>query len=385
MSQPNQQPLVLKRRDFLRGAGAAGAVAGAALLAGCRLPLSPLAVSTPQPAKAQPGAEPVAEPVVLNTPTPVAQAAAATLPATLPITARVALVKSSSRSDGVRRALTLFGVPDVGGKHIFLKPNFNSADPAPGSTHPDVLRTLVEALQAKQPSRITLGERSGMGDTRQVLQQMGVFDLAEELGFDPLVLDELDADGWQHFAPPGSHWQRGFALPKPMLEADVVVQACCLKTHRFGGHFTLSLKNSVGLAAKSVPGEGYNYMGELHSSPDQRRMIAEINAAYAPSLIVLDGVEALRSGGPDRGDKVAADVMLAGSDRVAVDAIGVAILRLLGTTPEVSAGPIFAQEQLARALELGLGAGSGQAIELITDDEASAAYAAQITAQLQAG
>jgi uncharacterized protein (DUF362 family) len=40
-------------------------------------------------------------------------------------------------------------------------------------------------------------------------------------------------------------------------------------------------------------GEGYNYMTELHDSPSQRSMIAEINAAYAPTLVVLDGVEAL--------------------------------------------------------------------------------------------
>ncbi len=290
----------------------------------------------------------------------------------------MALVKTPSRAEGVRQALALFGVPDTAGKQLFLKPNFNSADPAPGSTHPDVLRTVIAALQEGKPSRIVVGDRSGMGKTRQVLEQVGVFDLAQELGFEALVLDELDAGSWQHFNPPDSHWQRGFALPKPLLEADMVVQTCCLKTHRFGGHFTLSLKNSVGLAAKSVPGEGYNYMGELHSSPHQRRMIAEINAAYTPSLIVLDGVEAFRTGGPDNGDKVAANVVLAGSDRVAVDAVGVAILRLLGTTPAVSEGPIFSQEQLARAVELGLGAAHGGEIELVTGDDASAAYAAQI-------
>jgi uncharacterized protein (DUF362 family) len=247
-----------------------------------------------------------------------------------------------------------------------------------------VLRALVMALQGGQASSIVVGDRSGMGDTRTVMQQVGAFDLAQQLGFEALVLDELDANSWQHFSPPGSHWARGFALPKPLLEADTVVQTCCLKTHRFGGHFTLSLKNSVGLAAQYVPGEGYNYMGELHSSPDQRRMIAEINAAYTPSLIVLDGVEAFRSGGPDTGDKVAANVVLAGSDRVAIDAVGVALLRLLGTTPEVSAGPIFAQEQLGRALELGLGARSGQEIELVTADAESAAYAAQIADLLTA-
>ena len=140
----------------------------------------------------------------------------------------MALVKTSSRADGVRQALALFGVPDTGGKHVFLKPNFNSADPAPGSTHPDVLRTVITALQAGKPNHIVVGDRSGMGNTRQVMEQLGLFNLAQELGFEALVLDELDTGGWQHFDPPGSHWARGFALPRPLLEADMVVQACCL-------------------------------------------------------------------------------------------------------------------------------------------------------------
>jgi uncharacterized protein (DUF362 family) len=363
-------------------------VAGAALLAGCTVPAAPQpapleaapATPTPTPQPITSGAQ---QAITLNTPTPAPTPATPT-EASAP-KERVALVKTGDRAAGVAQALALFGLPDVAGKQVFLKPNFNSADPAPGSTHPDVLRALVTSLQAGQPGRIVVGDRSGMGNTRAVMQQVGAFELAQELGFEALVLDELDADGWQHFQPSGSHWARGFALPRAMLEADAVVQTCCLKTHRFGGHFTLSLKNSVGLAAQYVPGEGYNYMGELHSSPDQRRMIAEINAAYAPNLIVLDGVEAFRSGGPDSGDKVAANVVLAGSDRVAVDAVGVAILRLLGTTPAVSEGPIFAQEQLARAVELGLGVRSGQEIELITADAESAAYAAQITELLLAG
>jgi len=63
---------------------------------------------------------------------------------------------------------------------------------------------------------------------------------------------------------------------------------------------------------------------------------------------------------------------------VAVDAVGVAILRYFGTTPAVSRGTIFQQEQIARAVELGLGVDDPQKIELITDDPDSAAYATQI-------
>jgi len=291
---------------------------------------------------------------------------------------RVAFVKTQDRVAGVNKALGLLEMNSMEGKDLFLKPNFNSADATPGSTHNDVLSVLVQRLQAMGTSRITVGDRSGMGDTRTVMEQKDVFRMADELGFETVVFDELDASGWEMMQVPGSHWQKGFAVARPVLEADGVVQTCCLKTHRYGGHFTMSLKNSVGLVAKWVPGDSYNYMSELHGSPHQRRMIAEVNAAYQPDLIVLDGVEAFVDGGPAQGKQVDAQVILAGTDRVAIDAIGVAILRHFGTTPAVRRGSIFQQEQIARAVELGLGVDGPEKIELVTDDPDSEAYAAQI-------
>jgi uncharacterized protein (DUF362 family) len=291
---------------------------------------------------------------------------------------QVAFVKTQDRGAGVKKALELLGFDGVKGKRLFLKPNFNSADPTPGSTHPDTLHKLVQTLQTLGAEQITVGDRSGMGQTRAVMEQLGIFRMAEELGFNTVVFDELSADDWVLQQLSGSHWQQGFALPWPVLEADGIIQTCCLKTHRYGGHFTLSLKNSVGLAAKRLPGEDYNFMNELHSSAHQRRMIAEINAAYQPDLVVLDGVEAFVDGGPAQGKKVNANVILAGTDRVAIDAVGVAILRYFGTTEVVSQGAIFEQEQIARAVELGIGVDSPAKIELMTGDLASAAYAKQI-------
>ena len=149
------------------------------------------------------------------------------------------------------------------------------------------------------------------------------------------------------------------------MEADRIVQTCCLKTHRFGGHFTLSLKNSVGLVAEYVPNEDYDYMRELHSSPHQRRMIAEINLAYKPDIVIMGAITAFVNGGPKKGKKVSPNVVLAGNDRVAIDAVGVAILRHFGTTEEVSQGRIFEQQQIARAAELGVGVKSASEIELV--------------------
>jgi uncharacterized protein (DUF362 family) len=288
---------------------------------------------------------------------------------------KVALVSTKDRGKGVRQAIDLLGLKSFRDKSVVLKPNFNTADPAPGSTHNDTLRSLILALQQMGAKQITLAERSGPGDsTRTVMEKKGIFKLAQELGFSILNLEEVGPEGWCKVEPRGSHWSQGFHLPRIYLEAESIVQTCCLKTHAYGGHFTLSLKNTVGL----VPLAGYPYMGELHSSPYQRQMIAEINTAYSPDLVVLDGVEAFVDGGPDRGTKVEARVMLAGTDRVAIDAVGVAILRLLGTTPEVSRGSIFEQEQIARAAELGLGISSAKQIQLVTRDAKSETFAMRI-------
>jgi len=207
-------------------------------------------------------------------------------------TSQVALVRTDDRSQGVRTAIELLGINPFLGKQTFLKPNFNSADPTPGSTHPDVLRTLVLQLKEMGATSITVGDRSGMGDTNTVMRNLGVYQMAQEIGFDALVLNDLHLKDWVEFQPPGSRWNQGFLVARPCLEAETLVQTCCLKTHAFGGVFTMSLKNSVGMIAKRHPTTGYEYMQELHTSQYQTSMIAEINSAYTPSLIVMDGMEA---------------------------------------------------------------------------------------------
>jgi uncharacterized protein (DUF362 family) len=60
--------------------------------------------------------------------------------------------------------------------------------------------------------------------------------------------------------------------------------------------------------------------------------------------------------------------MIAGDDRVAVDAVGLAMLKLLGANRAIMDRKIFEQEQIARAVELGLGAPGPEAIEIVTAD-----------------
>lgn len=390
----SSQEAPLSRRDFLRLAAAMGGVTAlSSMVEACsQAGVIPTEDIAPQPLPRGTSSPTTIEQVTSTTPqeltdTPEisARPSSTATEATKLGLANIAFVKTADRADGMRQALELLGVNPVEGKRVFLKPNFNSSDPAPGSTHPDLLRSLVIRLKEMGADTITVGDRSGMGDTRRVMEVIGVFELAQELGFETLVFDELTADEWVMIEPPGGHWKMGFPFARPCLEAESLVQVCCLKTHRYGGHFTMSLKNSVGMVAKRNLRDAHNFMDELHSSDHQRRMIAEINAAYTPDIVLLDGVEAFISGGPAQGQRVSPHVIVAGRDRIAVDAIGVALLRYHGCKTEAAKGAVFQQEQIARAVELGLGVDSADKINWLTADSESAAYAEQIKSILTAG
>jgi len=287
---------------------------------------------------------------------------------------RVVLVKTDDRAAGIAKSLDLLRIDPFRGQSVLVKPNFNTSDTPPGSTHNDTLKAVLARVRDMGAKRLSVGDRSGPEPTDQVLAKKGIAGLAGSFDAEVLNFDELGEDGYVKVTPPGSHWKDGFLVARPVVEADRVVSVCALKTHQFGGVITMSLKNSVGI----VPRKGHAYMRELHSSPDQRRMIAEINFAYRPALIVLDGLEAFVDGGPMTGTLKDAGIVLAGTDRVAIDAVGTAILKELGSNDAVMKPAVFAQEQIARAAELGLGAASAGDIVIETPGGASEAYAEKI-------
>jgi len=286
--------------------------------------------------------------------------------------ARVVLVKTQDRRQGVRAVLDAFGGDSPQGKRVLIKPNFNTADPTPGSTHNDTLSQLITELRNRGGENITIGESSGPPATRDVLQQKGVLSLAEDMKVSVVNFEDLPEDQWKHFNPTGNHWANGFSIPRIAAESEYFVSTACLKTHGFGGIFTMSLKLAVGLTPKSI-------RREMHSnSTHMRRMIAELNLGYKPDLIVIDGIETFTDGGPMSGTLKRGDVFIGGTDRVAVDAVGVAVLRDLGSNDAIMNRRIFEQEQIARAAELGIGVRSPGQIEIFGPDAASAAYAKKI-------
>jgi len=285
---------------------------------------------------------------------------------------KVALVKTNDRVRGIKRVIDLLAINPVKGKDVLLKPNFNTADPYPASTHNDTLAHLIMHLKEMGARSITIGERSGPPDTSSVLKEMGIYDLCKRLDVELINFEKLPPDKWVRVRPEQSHWRDGFDVAKPILDSECIVTTCCLKTHGFGGVFTMSLKLSVGITHK-------RNMRELHTSFfSMRKMIAEINQVYRPSLILLDGTEAFVDGGPATGTKKRGDVILAGTDRIAIDAVGLAILKDLGSNRSIMGKKIFEQEQIARGVELGLGVSSPEEIKILTDDGDSKKYAERL-------
>ena len=295
---------------------------------------------------------------------------------------KVALVNTEDRKTGVASSIQALGFNPVKNKDVLIKPNFNTADHTPGSTHNDTLVALIEEVWQMGARTVRLGERS-YPLTREVMEQKGVIPLLEKLDVDIVDFDHLAQKDWVKVDAAGSHWHDGFRVARPILESECLITTCCLKTHQFGGVFTLSLKNHVGVVPTTR--HGFNYMSELHSSPHQRSLIAEINAPFKPDLVVLDGIEAFVDGGPANGKRANGNVFLASPDRVAIDAVGVAVLQSLGSNNDIMDTKIFDQEQISRAADLGLGASCPSDIDLISADDASREYRDRVMAILNEG
>ena len=295
---------------------------------------------------------------------------------------KVAFVKTEDRANGVKSSITTLGINPVKNKDVLIKPNFNTADPTPGSTHNDTLMALVDEVWNMGAKSISLGERS-YPLTREVMNEKGILPLLKQKDVHVIDFDGLDQKDWVEFKPKDSHWKNGFRIARPILETECLISTCCLKTHQFGGVFTLSLKLHVGVVPTFR--HGYPYMDELHQSPYQQEMIAEINQPFSPDIIVLDGIDVFTDGGPATGKRAKGNIFLASTDRVAIDAVGVAVLKTLGSNSAIMNRKIFDQRQIARASVLGIGVSSVSEIDIISADQESMAFRTEVAHELLSG
>src|SRR3990172_5358942 len=84
-------------------------------------------------------------------------------------------------------------------------------------------------------------------------------------------------------------------------------------------------------------------------------IIAELNLAYRPALNIADGTKVMYSGGPWRGDEAPLGLLLASYDRVACDAVAVALMKTFAKTHErIADRRVWDQKQIRHAREIGV-------------------------------
>ena len=273
----------------------------------------------------------------------------------------VGLSRNKDTLESVKAAVELAGGLGIKkGSTVLIRPNANTADLPPGSTNPEVLRGAIRAAKEYNPEKVIVAEKSmTMLDTEKVLKELGLWQVAEAEGVDEiLTFDQLKR---RHVEPKGAYsWQYGFDVPEFLESIDYMIALPVIKTH-WTATFTMGLKSQISITAdrdrRQLPhGQGWD---KLFGN-----MIAESNLVHKPDFYISDATKCFVTEGPNIGTLREPDIMLASSDVIANDAVGLALLKTLGTVPKIQNHSIWAQPQIKRAVELNLGVRSREEITI---------------------
>ncbi len=236
---------------------------------------------------------------------------------------------------------------------VLLKPNFNTADPFPASTDMDFLAAVIELVSEAKPKEIIVGDScTYFLNTEKVCHQIGAPAVMEKY---KVSWHNFDANKWVKVDVPGGEYFKTVRIPKICQEVDKIIFLPCLKTHRFA-KFTMSLKITIGMLKPSQ-------RGSLHLSHLDEK-ISEVASVFKPDLVIMDGRKCFVTAGPEYGQLEEPNVLMAGTDRIALDVEGLKILQGYKAKNMIGNDP-WALGQIQRAVELGLGAKSETEYEVI--------------------
>jgi uncharacterized protein (DUF362 family) len=210
---------------------------------------------------------------------------------------------------------------------VLVKPNLVTPTQSGTGVITDcqVTEAVLRLVLACRPARVVIGEGSGYGydvigaraDTLDAFRHSGTQEVAERLGVDCI---DLNRDTSVSVEIPDYYVMDRVLIAKTVVESDVIISVPVLKTHR-RTIVTLSLKNMKGV----MPGQEKRKTHQL----GLERAIVDLNQIVRPHFTIVDGLVGL--GGLWEGEDAAhMNLILAGQDPVAVDAVGA---RVMGFDP----------------------------------------------------
>ena len=208
------------------------------------------------------------------------------------------------------------------GQSVLLKPNLltERAPEAAVTTHPEVVRALLGLVRQCGGTPTVADSPASAVNLARVWEKTGMSAVCREENT-PLI--SLEQAGSVPFLVDG----HAFSVAKPVLEADVVIGVCKVKTHSLTT-LTGAVKNVFG----TVPGYQKVHLHKQHPTPAAfGRLLAAVYQAVRPALHIADGIVGMEGAGPSAGDPVALGLLAASADGVALD---LALCRLLGIRPQ---------------------------------------------------
>ena len=268
----------------------------------------------------------------------------------------VAIVKGKNGRDldEVRRMMTglfaLIGPPSKiipRGSRVLIKVNLTSEDRLWEKgilTSPLFTQALVEEVQKARPAEVIIAEGTAVGqDTKKAFASNGYPEVARATG--ARLLDLYDGQYEEvKTAPDGI--LKTVRISREVLKADFFINAPVLKTH-FASTLTAAMKNLKGTTT-------YDEKKRFHYL-NLNQAVAELNQVLKPNLIVIDGTIAMEGDGPIAGTPVDLNLVMAGTDAVAVDTI---CARIMGIDPGDVTPLVWAEK-------MGFGVGDEKEIEIL--------------------
>ncbi|MEA4846584.1 MAG: DUF362 domain-containing protein [Clostridiaceae bacterium] len=240
----------------------------------------------------------------------------------------VAIVDAAKSGNCINDALNMIDAPKIIVQGACVVITANMVDNKPASTgtvvHPDLLRKLIRYVKQYKPSRIVVAAGSGGAPTQQVFEEIGFNRVIQEEGIEFVDLNygpytEIKLN---HDVVPSTK------INKLCEEMDVHISFTPIKIHK-EATVSLGIKN----VALSWP------PAEIHGMPKKKlgiheslhNFIAAMGEAIPIDITVLSGMNGMIWTGPSDGKAVSSNLIVAGTDPVAADAVAA---RMMGFLPQ---------------------------------------------------
>ena len=143
---------------------------------------------------------------------------------------------------------------------------------------------MVRILDEAAYKNLCYGDSPGIGNPEKVAEEAGIKEVADRYG-----ISLLEFSKGKTVAYPEGVTTKKFELAEGVLESDVIISICKMKTHGLT-RITGAVKNQLGCVY------GFN-KGACHARyPDSLqfgRMLVDLNLCIKPRLFVMDGIIAM--------------------------------------------------------------------------------------------